>query len=217
MMLYEAKKSKDFCPVYPENDPRNARAMDNYLRVLFLPLIKKYFPYHYLSRADSVSYQYFMDQYSSTHRYFLHFNIHQFYENIVNYSIGPVLLDNYEMLYGFAAPEHLCNHLLTGPERWFVNKPWNKGHVHEKNLLYIAAGAYLLGLCLSIVRWPFLNYHSDYMVLFRTEAEINECIDIVNFELARLNLKLDQNSIRSGCATGDEGALVDFSFNGSLI
>lgn len=179
-------------------DLRQKTDMDLYLRAMFVPLVKKHFPQHYFVESIPESFRAYFESRYPTHKYFLRFNIDTFYQTVVGYSIGPVLLKNFEVLYGSDAPGHLHYHLSPGPNQWFSKPPWISGFPYEKNLLYTATGIYLLGLCKAIKRWPFLCYNDEFVVLFPFQSEINDCLELVRLELGRLNLKLNTDATHSG-------------------
>lgn len=204
-----------FFPQYEPGDSRKIKDMENYLRDMFMPLIKEHFPQHYLMKSKSVLFRDYLDSHCLTHRYFLRFNIENFYKKVSKYSIGPVLLRNFEELYGNSAPDQLCQHLEAGPDLWFSERPWSAALPHERNLLCLAAGMYMLGLCMSLNRWPFLCYHHEFVVLFRSEDEIEECLAQVNLELKRLKLDIDEDTISSGEVFHKGFKFMDIEFTGA--
>ena len=172
MILFESKDNNRLNLDYPVFDPLlKAIEMDYSLRVMFMPLIRKHFPRHYLLGSPIGRYQTYLDCCAQTHPYFLYFDITQFYSTITHKSIGSILIDNYEGLFGCETPKYMKNHLLLGPDLWFADEPWSQNFPDEEDLLCIAAGAYLLGLCQMLSRWPFLCHHEKFVVLFRVCLE----------------------------------------------
>ena len=199
MTLLEPKYNNRLNLAYPVSDPLlKAIEMDYSLREMFMPLIRKHFPCHYLLRRRNDYYQAFLDCRVKTHPYFLYFDIALFYTTIAHKSIGSILINNYEGLFGYKTPKYMKNNLLLGPDLWFADKPWSRNFPDEEDLLCIAAGAYMLGLCLVLSRWPFLCHHEKFVVLFSSETEIEECLQQVYFELEQLGLQLNQRTLCSG-------------------
>lgn len=192
------KNERSAFPHYELRGSNKIKVMHHYLQVMFMPLIKKHFPQHYLIKSKSRHFQDYLACQYQTHRYFIRFDIDRLYLKVTNYSIGPILLRNFEDLYGFAAPNHMYQHLESGSDLWFNEKPWSTALPHERDFLCLSVGVYLLGLCMSLARWPFLCYHHEFVVLFRSKAEIDECLDQVRLELKSLKLAIDEDTICSG-------------------
>lgn len=198
-MQIKTTNDKGLFPCYHDNDPlRNVREMENYLRTMFMPLVRKHFPRHYLLECRPDRYRAYLDCYAQTHPYFLYFDIARFYSTITHNSTGFILARNYEELTGNVLPEQLRQYFLSGFNYWFINKTWDPKRAEEEGLLSIVAGLYMLGLCQVLLRWPFLCHHEKFVVLFRNDAEIDECLQQVYLELERLGLQLNQHSLYSG-------------------
>lgn len=201
MILFETKDNNRLSRAHPDCDPLlKAIGMDYSLRMMFMPLVRKHFPLHYLLRRRNDRYQAYLDCCTQTHPYFLYFEIVRFYSTITHKSIGADLLCNFEELSGYAVPKNMQAHLLQGPDLWFADTPWSRNFHDDDDLLCIAAGAYLLGLCQGLSRWPFLCHHEKFVVLFSAEAEIEECLQQVHLELERLGLRLNPHTFCSGQA-----------------
>ena len=236
-MTLSNETRKGFSSIFPNEDSRNGNESDNYLselfvsishkeevreedeqeiclRELFLPLIKNNFSNHYLLGVDTVRYQSYLNQHAKSHPCFLRFSIDPLYQKVVFFSIGKVLHENYKALSGSIAPAYFRDHLHSGPQQWFTKDPWNKELSQVSELLIFATGAYLLGLCKVLSNWPFLCYHNEFLVLFRSESEIRTCTHQVEQELERLNLDVDPLSIKLGKDSFDTFFSTDLSFKG---
>ena len=231
------KTSRGFGPIFSTANSRNRNEYDHYLRELFVsisrkeefmnkdeqeiclrklffPLIKNNFSHHYLLGVDPVRYQSYLNQHAKSHPCFLKFSIDQLYQKVVFMPIDKILLENYKALSGSIAPAYFREHLHPGPKQWFTEDPWNKELTNVSDLLIISVGAYLLGLCKVLSNWPFLCYHNEFLVLFRSESEIRICTQQVEHELERLNLEVDPLSINLGKDSFDAFFSTDLSFKG---
>ena len=215
MVKYLQENEQVLSLYYTDENLIKTEAVDHYLRVMFMPLIKKYFPQHYLIKSKSKQFQSYLDFHYQTHKYFLRFDIDQLYLRVPNYLIGPVLLQNFEKLCGCSAPKHMYRHLETGPDLWFSEKPWNTALPNEKDHLCLAVGIYLLGLCIRLFRWPFLCYHHEFIVLLRSTAEIDECLFFVLMELERLKLNVADGLLCSRDVDTCRFRFMDFEFTGT--
>lgn len=215
MIIHLTKDEGKIFPNRETSDQNKIEAMYSYLQVMFLPLIKKHFPQHYLVKSKQKYFEAYLARHNQTHRYFIRFDVDRLYQKVSNYSIGPVLLRNFEDLYGYAAPNHMYQHFESGPDLWFNEKPWSTALPHERDLLCFAAGTYMLGLCSSLARWLFLCYHHEFVVLFRSKAEIEECLDQVRQELKLLKLALNEDAICSGEIYPRGFKFMGFEFQGS--
>ncbi len=190
------------------------------LQSKFYPLIKRFFPQHYLLKHNPASYLGYLGRHSESHPLFLRFNVKELYLSMSKLSIEPVLAENYEELTGNLPPAELNQQLYLAFDSKCLNEPdhftresfiselkfdkkctnhfcpngWN----HKNKLSYFVAAIYMSGLCHTLSRWPFLCFHDEFVVLFQSKAEIAECLLLAYLRLNRIGLDFDPESICSG-------------------
>lgn len=196
------------------------KKMYNYLQINFMPLIKEYFPHHYLFERRPAYFLNYLDKYANTHPYFLRFNIKQFYPSITQLDIEPVLINNYEELTGCSAPASMGQYLHLGFDSKFAGNfnfssmsgltedmgidsrysgtPCRHALYENNRFLFMVTATYMLGLYHALSRWPFLCFHDEFVVFFQSQAEIVECLLLVYLRLQNLGLELNTNNISSG-------------------
>ena len=210
------------------------KKMYNYLQINFMPLIKEYFPHHYLFERRPAYFLDYLDKYANTHPYFLRFNIKQFYPSITQLDIEPVLINNYEELTGCSAPASMGQYLHLGFDSKFAGNfnfssmsgltedmgidsrysgtPCRHALYENNRFLFMVTATYMLGLCQALSRWPFLCFHGDFVVLFRSRAEIAECLLLVYLRLHQIGLELNPGSIDSGQVSQDGFLFMGYQY-----
>jgi hypothetical protein len=78
----------------------------------------------------------------------------------------------------------------------------------------MVGAAYLLGLYQTLSRWPFLCFHDDFVVLFRSQAEMAECLLLVWLRLDQIGLELNKTSISSGRVHQEGFSFMGYEYKG---
>lgn len=220
MAQFKTTKNYGFMHYFYCNDTLEMQKTYANLKSKFMPLIKQHFPHHYMLERCPSSFLEYLDEQNKTHLFFLRFNIRNLYPSIARLDIGPVLVDNYEELTGCSAPTSLSQWLHLGFDSKFTGNsnfssmsgltadleidarclgtPCRHGLYQNNKLSHLVAAAYILGLCQALSRWPFLCFRDDFVVLFRSRAEIAECLLLVYLKLHQIGLELNPDCISSG-------------------
>ena len=239
--MRQFKKFKD-CDVLHHYFGKNTietQKMYDYLQIKFMPLIKEYFPHHYLLEHRPACFLNYLNKHGSTHPYFLRFNIKQFYRSITQFEIEPVLIDNYEELTGCYPPASMSQYLHLGFDSKFngnfnfssmsgltedmgihnryAGTPCRHALYENKKFLFMVTAAYMLGLCHALSRWPFLCFHDDFVVLFHSQAEIAECLLLVYLRLQNIGLELNSSNISSGQIYQDGFMFMGYEYKGNTF
>ncbi len=213
--------------------------MCDYLQINFMPLIKEYFPHHYLLEHRPECFLNYLGKHGSTHPYFLRFNIKQFYSSIMQLDVEPVLIHNYEKLKGCHAPAGMSQYLHIGFDSKFAGNfnfssisgltedtgidgrypgtPCRYALCENQKFLFMVTAFYMLGFYHTISRWPFLCLHDDFVVLFQSQSEITECLLLVYLHLQNLGLELDSSNINSGRISQDGFAFMGYEYKGNAF
>lgn len=239
MKQFKSLKDHNLLHHYLGKNTNETQKMYNYLLLEFMPLIKEYFPRHYLLEHRPAWLSNYLDKNAYSHPYFLRFNIKQFYPSITQLDIEPILIDNYEELTKCPAPATMSQYLhlgfdskfigdfnfsstsgLTedmGIDRRYVCTPCRRSLYENTNFLFMVTATYMLGIYHTLSRWPFLCFHDDFIVLFNSPAEIAECLLLVYLRLQNIGLEIDLNNISSGHVYQDGFVFMGYQYKGNTI
>ncbi len=239
MTQVEKIKHKGGLHNYMGKSTIETQKMYNYLQVNFMPLLKEYFPRHYLLERRPTCFLNYLGKHGSTHPYFLRFNIKQFYSSIMQLDVEPVMIHNYEKLKGCHAPAGMSQYLhigfdsrsagnfnfssvsgLTedmGIDGRYPGTPCRYALCENQKFLFMVTAFYMLGFYHALSRWPFLCTHDDFVVLFRSQSEITECLLLVYLHLQNLGLELDSSNICFGRISQDGFVFMGYEYKGNAF
>ncbi|BBE16242.1 hypothetical protein AQPE_0379 [Aquipluma nitroreducens] len=239
MRQFKKFKGSNVLHHYIGRNTIETQKMYNYLQINFMPLIKEYFPLHYLLERRPKCFFNYLDKHSSTHPYFLRFNIKQFYPSITKLDIEPVLINNYEELTGCFTPANMSQYLHLGFDSKFTGNfnfssisgltenmgidsrlsgtPCRHALYENDKLLFVVTAAYMLGFYHALSRWPFLCFHDDFVVLFHSQAEVAECLLLVYLCLQNLGLELNSSNISHGRVYQDGFIFKGYEYTGNTF
>jgi len=210
-------KNEGFLPYYRGKSSRQEAELSVYLRRKFLPLVRRQFPQHGLVQHQPAVRLAYIRKHSKTHRFFLRFDVKQFYPSVSQPGVAAALLENYRRLSGITPPTRMQQRVNRGFSSFFAEQPYRFGLPMATRLSVITGQALLLGVCAALSEYPFLCFQDDFLVLLPSRAEVDACMCRVVVELDRLGLTLNPAKLSAGRIAGSVVSFTGFRFAGGAF
>lgn len=171
------------------------------------PRLKEKLPEHYLIQSIPYKKLKFIKEKSKSYPYFLKFDIRLYYPSICH----ETLTKEIESIFG-NSPSRRMKKCLKDILQYLNSSPYGKGISIGSSLSYILSCIFLLNLDLKIPR-PFLRQADDYIIFCKNKKEPEKILrEIVNPELKRLNLEINEKKLKSGKFHQDKVDFIGFDF-----
>lgn len=171
------------------------------------PRLKEKLPEHYLIQSIPYKKLKFIKEKSKSYPYFLKFDIRLYYPSICH----ETLTKEIESIFG-NSPSRRMKKYLKDILQYLNSSPYGKGISIGSSLSYILSCIFLLNLDLKIPR-PFLRQADDYIIFCKNKKEPEKILrEIVNPELKRLNLEINEKKLKSGKFHQDKVDFIGFDF-----
>jgi len=171
------------------------------------PRLKEKLPEHYLIQSIPYKKLKFIKEKSKSYPYFLKFDIRLYYPSICH----ETLTKEIESIFG-NSPSRRMKKCLKDILQYLNSSPYGKGISIGSSLSYVFSCIFLLNLDLKIPR-PFLRQADDYIIFCKDKKEPEKVLrEIVNPELKRLNLEINEKKLKSGKFHQDKVDFIGFDF-----
>ncbi len=171
------------------------------------PRLKEKLPEHYLIQSIPYKKLRFIKEKSKSYPYFLKFDIRLYYPSICHETLSKEI----ESIFG-NSPSRRMKKYLKDILQYLNSSPYGKGISIGSSLSYILSCIFLLNLDLKIPR-PFLRQADDYIIFCKNKKEPEKILrEIVNPELKRLNLEINEKKLKSGKFHQDKVDFIGFDF-----
>lgn len=171
------------------------------------PRLKEKFPEHYLIQSIPYKKIKFIKEKSKAYPYFLKFDIRLYYPSICHKTLNKEI----ETIFGSSPSRRMKKH-LKDILQYLNSSPYGKGISIGSSLSYVLSCIFLLNLDLKIPR-PFLRQADDYIIFCKDKKEPEKILrEIVNPELKRLNLEINEKKLKSGKFHQDKVDFIGFNF-----
>lgn len=201
-------KNTNNLPYYRSiNLQKEERVFAKFLLRKIRPRLKEKLPEHYLIQSIPYKKLKFIKEKSKSYPYFLKFDIRLYYPSICH----ETLTKEIESIFG-NSPSRRMKKYLKDILQYLNSSPYGKGISIGSSLSYILSCIFLLNLDLKIPR-PFLRQADDYIIFCKNKKEPEKILrEIVNPELKRLNLEINEKKLKSGKFHQDKVDFIGFDF-----
>ncbi|MDK2949229.1 MAG: RNA-directed polymerase [Patescibacteria group bacterium] len=204
-------KNTDNLPYYKTNkalQKAEEKKLARFLLRKIRPRLREKLPEHYLIQSIPYKKLRFIKEKSKSHPYFLKFDIRLYYPSICH----EALIKEVESIFGKSPSRRAKRHLKDNLPKYLNSSPYGKGITIGSPLSYVFSCIFLLNLDLKIPR-PFLRQADDYIIFCKDKKEPEKILrEIVNPELKRLNLEINEKKLKSGKFHKDKVDFIGFDF-----
>lgn len=201
-------KNTNNLPYYRSiNLQKEERVFAEFLLRKIKPRLKEKLPEHYLIQSIPYKKLKFIKEKSTSYPYFLKFDIRLYYPSICHETLSKEI----ESIFG-NSPSRRMKKYLKDILQYLNSSPYGKGISIGSSLSYVLSCIFLLNLDLKIPR-PFLRQADDYIIFCKDKKEPEKILrEIVNPELKRLNLEINEKKLKSGKFHQDKVDFIGFDF-----
>lgn len=150
----------------------NPGTLHAYLRKLFIPLVRKQFPQHFLSGFRSDHMVFYIEENAGKYPFFLQFDVDEFNPYVSHEIVYRVLISNYQKLSSAVPSDNEKQNMFGYLGDFFRNRSNLLWEQETKRVDMFIVSLLFMGICHTISRFPFVCTRRKFLVFCSSMDEV---------------------------------------------